>query len=303
MKNVLITGSSNGFGYLAAQTLSRHGFKVWATMRDSNGRNQPKKQALEKMAADENLSLKVIDLDVSSDSSIQNAIQSITSEDKKIDVLINNAGVMYVGITEAYSIEQAQKQFDVNFFGVMRTTKAVLPFMRKAEDGLIINTTSLAGRLAFPYFGLYSASKSAVEAYSQALRYELAPFGVDICIVEPGPFGTNLLYSGPKEEGVSTLNEYGDFKDVPSAMLKNFEGFYQSDDALSPQLIADEYLRIIQLPKGERPTRTVSGIDYGTINYNELTQPIQDALVKDALGMGHLLTTKSIILYANQELN
>ena len=293
MENVLITGSSNGFGYLASQTLSRQGFKVWASMRDSNGRNQAKKQALVKMAAAENLSLEVIDLDVSSESSIQNAIQNIILEDKKIDVLINNAGVMYVGITEAYSIEQAQKQFDVNFFGIMRTTKAVLPFMRKEENGLIINTTSLAGRLAFPYFGIYCASKSAVEAYSQSLRYELAPFGVDICIVEPGPFGTNLLYSGPKEDSVSTLNEYGEFKDVPHAMLKNFEGFYQSDDALSPQLVADEYLRIIQLPKGQRPTRTVSGIDYGTKNYNELTQPIQDALVKEALGMEHLLTTKS----------
>ena len=293
MKNVLITGTSNGFGNLAAKTLSRNGFKVWASMRNTQSRNLSKKQELEEFAIEQSLSLKVIDLDVTHQQSIDNAIQTIISEDGKIDILINNAGMMYVGITEAYSIEQAQKQFDVNFFGIIRTTKAVLPYMRERSDGLIINTTSLAGRLSFPYFGLYCASKFAVEAYTQSLRYELAPFGTEVCIVEPGPFGTNLLYSGPREADSHILEQYGEFKSVPQVMLKNFEQFYETADAVPPQLVADTYLDLIKMQKGKRPVRTVVGIDYGTVNYNKLTQPIQDALVKDGLNMENLLSIKN----------
>ncbi|PWL40455.1 short-chain dehydrogenase/reductase [Flagellimonas aquimarina] len=290
MKNIVITGSSSGFGYLTALSAAKEGHKVWATMRNTNGKNAPKKKELEQLATNENLQIKVIELDVSDSLSIEKAINNIVAEDGNIDVLVNNAGFMFVGITEAYSIDQIQQQFDVNFFGIARMIKAVSPHMRKAGDGLIINTTSLAGRLAFPYFGIYCASKHAVEAYSQSLRYELAPFGVEVSIVEPGPFGTNLLFTGPEEADKNTIEQYGDFKEVPHAMLKNFESFFNSEDALDPQLVADDTLKLIQMEKGTRPARTVSGIDYGTVEYNEKTQPIQDALIKETLQMEHLLT-------------
>lgn len=258
-------------------------------MRNANGKNAERKKELEQLASKESLQLQVLELDVTHSASIDKAVETIIAEDGTIDVLVNNAGVMFVGITEAYSLEQVQKQFDVNFFGIARMVKAVTPHMRKAGDGLIINTTSLAGRLAFPYFGVYCASKHAVEAYSQSLRYELAPFGVEVCIVEPGPFGTNLLFTGPKEADEITFEAYGDFKEVPHAMLKNFEGFFDSEDAMDPQLVADDTLKLIEMAKGTRPTRTVSGIDYGTVEYNAKTQPIQDALLKDTLQMEHLL--------------
>ena len=289
-KNVLITGSSSGFGYLTAISAAKAGQKVWATMRNVEGKNRKKKEELEQIALEGNLQIRVLELDVTNSESIDQAVQTIIAEDGNIDVLVNNAGVMFVGITEAYSLEQIQKQFDVNFFGIARMVKAVTPHMRNSGDGLIINTTSLAGRLAFPYFGVYCASKHAVEAYSQSLRYELAPFGVEVCIVEPGPFGTNLLFTGPKEADQNTFEAYGEFKDVPQAMLKNFEGFFDSEDAINPQLVADDTLKLIEMEKGTRPTRTVSGIDYGTVEYNAKTQPIQDALVKEALQMEHLLT-------------
>ncbi|MCL6273651.1 SDR family oxidoreductase [Muricauda sp. 2012CJ35-5] len=289
-KNVLITGSSSGFGYLTAISAAKAGQKVWATMRNVEGKNRKKKEELEQIALEGKLQIRVLELDVTNSESIDQAVQTIIAEDGNIDVLVNNAGVMFVGITEAYSLEQIQKQFDVNFFGIARMVKAVTPHMRNSGDGLIINTTSLAGRLAFPYFGVYCASKHAVEAYSQSLRYELAPFGVEVCIVEPGPFGTNLLFTGPKEADQNTFEAYGEFKDVPQAMLKNFEGFFDSEDAINPQLVADDTLKLIEMEKGTRPTRTVSGIDYGTVEYNAKTQPIQDALVKEALQMEHLLT-------------
>lgn len=293
MKNVLITGASNGFGFLASKTIARKGYKVWASMRNTTDKNADKKAELEQLAATENLELKVIDLDVTKDESVHNAINSIIAEDGKVDVLVNNAGVMYVGITEAYGMDQVHQQMDVNFYGAIRLTKAVLPHMRKAGDGLIINTSSLAGRLSFPYFGVYNASKFALEGYSQALRFEVAPFGIDVSIVEPGPFGTNLLYSGPKEQDSSVLESYHEFRDVPAAMLKNFEGFFSTEEAPDPILVVNDYLGLIETPKGERQARVVSGIDYGVVQYNESVKPIEESLVTEVLQMGHLLTVNS----------
>ena len=291
-KTVVITGSSSGFGYLTTLSLARKGYKVWATMRNSQTKNASKKEELLKLAQEEKLQISVVDMDVNSDDSVSKAIDFIVRADGTIDYLINNAGYMFVGITEAYSIQQAKDQFETNFFGILRTTKAVAPYMRKQEDGLIINVTSLAGRLSFPYFGIYCASKHAVEAYSQALRYELAPFGVEVCVVEPGPFGTNLLFTGPKEEDQEVFNAYGDHKNVPHAMLKNFEGFYASDQAPDPKLVSDEITALVEAEKGTRKERVVAGIDYGVIDLNDKVAPIQEALVKDALQMEHLITVK-----------
>ncbi len=290
MKNVLITGTSSGFGYLTTLTLARHGYKVWASMRNPEGKNAAKKEALLRIAQSEDLNIRVVDLDVTQDVSVQSAVQQVIHEDGKVDVLVNNAGVMFVGLSEAYSLEQAHEQFDINFFGILRTTKAVLPHMRAAQSGLIINVSSLAGRLTFPYFGIYCASKHAVESYSQALSYELAPFGIEVSVNEPGPFGTGLLYSGPQEADEAVRKAYGDFKDVPQQMLKNFEGFFDTEQAPKPQMVADDILQVIQKPRGQRPFRVVSGIDYGTVDYNEKVAPIQESLVKESLQMENLLT-------------
>jgi NAD(P)-dependent dehydrogenase (short-subunit alcohol dehydrogenase family) len=289
MKKVLITGSSSGFGYLTTLTLARKGYKVWATMRDSNGKNSEKRAAFETLAKDETLDITVAELDVTSDVSVKELTARIIQEDGSLDVLVNNAGVMYVGITEAYSLEQVQEQFDTNFFGVVRTTKAFLPLIKNSSDGTIINISSLAGRLVFPYFGVYCASKFALEAYTESLRYELKPLNVDVSIVEPGPFPTSLLHSGPKEEDSIALESYGETSGVPSAMLQNFGEFFKSDDAPNPQEIADSVLEVLETKKGNRPIRKVTGIDYGTNELNESTATIQENHIKNNLQMGHLI--------------
>ena len=289
-ETVVITGSSSGFGYLTALTLARQGYKVWATMRQSDSKNAKNKADLLSAAQNESLYLKVADMDVTDDESVARTIAAIAENEGSIDYLVNNAGSMFVGITEAYSIDQARQQFETNFFGILRTTKAVTPIMRQQKHGLIINVTSLAGRVTFPYFGIYCASKYAVEAYSQSMRYELAPFGVEVSVVEPGPFGTNLLYSGPEEADKSVLEAYGDHKEVPRAMLRNFEQFFATDQAPDPQLVADAIAELVVAPKGQRSERVVAGIDYGVIELNDKVAPIQEALIKEALQMGHLLT-------------
>lgn len=277
MKNVVITGSSNGFGLKAAMDFADKGLKVFATMRKPNGKNAEKKAELEAHSAH----IKVVDMDVTNEISVKEAMDSILAEVGNIDILINNAGIMYLGITEAFSVEQARFQMETNYYGAIRTMQAVLPSMRNSGSGLIINTSSLVGRMSPPFFGTYTATKHALEGYSQALRYEVSPFGVDVVVVEPGPFGTGLLASGQVPANNEVLESYGELAGVPSAMGENFAQMLQSEDAPDPQWVVDAYLKLVDMPFGSRPTRTVVGITWGVDEINDLTQSIQDRVLKE----------------------
>lgn len=277
MKNIIITGSSSGFGLKATKDFADKGNKVFATMRNPNGKNAIAKAELESHSTH----IKVVDMDVTNDASVKEAMSTILAEAGNIDILINNAGIMYLGITEAFTVEQAKFQMETNYFGAIRVMQAVLPSMRKAGSGLIINTSSLVGRMSPPFFGTYTATKHALEGYSQALRYEVSPFGVDIVLVEPGPFGTGLLASGQAPAHSEVLETYGELAGVPTAMGENFAQMLQSEDAPDPQWVVDAYLKLAEQPFGSRPTRTVVGITWGTDEINNLTQPIQDRILKE----------------------
>lgn len=277
MKSVIITGSSSGFGLKAAKDFADKGWKVYATMRKPDAKNSEKKAELENHSTN----IKVVDLDVSMDDSVKHAMEGIMAEAGKVDMLINNAGIMYLGITEAFSVEQAKQQMEVNYYGAIRTMQAVLPSMRKQGSGLIINTSSLVGRVSPPFFGTYTATKHALEGYVQGLRYEVSPFGVDIVMVEPGPFGTGLLASGQAPAHEEVLSSYGELANVPSAMAESFSQLLQSDQAPDPQWVVDAYLNLAEMPTGKRPTRTVVGITWGVDEMNKLTQPIQDNVLKE----------------------
>jgi NAD(P)-dependent dehydrogenase (short-subunit alcohol dehydrogenase family) len=277
MKNIIITGSSSGFGFKAAKDFADKGNKVFATMRKPDGKNAEKKAELEGHSSN----IKVLDMDVTDDTSVKNAINAVLAEASNIDIVINNAGIMYLGITEAFSVEQAKFQMETNYFGAIRVMQAVLPNMRKSGAGLIINTSSLVGRMSPPFFGTYTATKHALEGYSQALRYEVSPFGVDIVLVEPGPFGTGLLASGQAPAHSEVLETYGELAGVPTTMGENFAQMLQSEDAPDPQWVVDAYLKLAEMPTGKRPTRTVVGITWGVDEINELTQSIQDRVLKE----------------------
>lgn len=277
MKSVIITGSSNGFGLKAAKDFANKGYQVFATMRNPSGKNANAKAELESHSTQ----IKVVDMDVTKEDSVKEAMTTILAQSGNIDVLINNAGIMYIGITEAYSVEQARFQMETNYFGAIRVMQSVLPLMRKAGTGLIINTSSLVGRITGPFFGTYAATKHALEAYSQGLRYELSPFGIDVVLVEPGPFGTGLLASGQIPAHTDVLESYGELAGIPTAMSESFAQMLQSEDAPDPQWVVDAYLKLAELPFGSRPTRTVVGLTWGTDKINELTQPIQDSILKE----------------------
>ena len=286
-KVILVTGSSNGIGRLTVATLARQGHTVYASMRDANGRNAAARTELQQLAKDENLDLNVIELDVTDDTSVEKAVADIIKNAGRVDVLVNNAGVMNIGITEGFTLEQVQRQFDVNFFGAVRMNRAVLPHMRKQGDGLLVQISSLAGRVVLPFFGIYNASKFAVEAMSEAYRYDLSGWGIDSVIVEPGPYDSNLLETIPWPEDKQRLEEYTELAGAPEKMIANFAELEKSDDARNPQEVADAISELIVTPTGQRPLRTVVGIDFGVTGLNEAAAPFQRGLL-EALEMQHM---------------
>src|SRR5260370_32630407 len=188
-KTILITGASSGFGRDTAETLSRAGHMVYASMRGTEGKNREAAEALGK------LGIMTVELDVSDDASVEAGVKKVLVEAGKIDVLVNNAGIMSAGVTEAFTAEQAKVIFDTNVIGLLRLTRAVLPSMRENRDGLIINVGSVLGRVTFPFFGIYGASKFAVEALTDSLRYEVSQPGVEAAGGQPSAYPTTFLTS------------------------------------------------------------------------------------------------------------
>ncbi len=184
----VVTGSSSGVGYETALILARNGFLTYATMR-----NTEKGESLNSITKKENIPIKILQLDVTDESSVNTAIKTIYDETGQIDVLINNAGYGLVGAFEDVSMEEIKSQFETNFFGLIRVTQAVLPIMRNQNSGRIVNISSGAGRFGYPTGSIYVSTKFAVEGLSEAIAYEVEPFGVKIILVEPGVIRTNFF--------------------------------------------------------------------------------------------------------------
>ena len=186
----LITGCSSGIGYETALTLARNGFCTYAGVR-----NTKNSEILEKKIAKEKLDLNILQLDVNDRSSIENAVNQIKTEEKRIDVLINNAGYGLVGFFEELRLDEIRSQFETNFFGVLTVTKKIIPLMREQKSGTIVNISSGAGQVGFPGISAYVSTKFAIEGFSESLMYELFPFGIRVIIIEPGVIKTNFFHN------------------------------------------------------------------------------------------------------------
>jgi len=187
-KNVLISGCSTGIGYAIAETLARNGYSVYATMR-----NPQKAPALAELAKKENLPLTVLTMDVDDGESVKSAVNEVIAKAGQIDVLVNNAGIGFIGSVEEMPFDIFESTMQTNFFGALRCIQAVLPAMRKRNSGHIINITSVAGKIFSPCHGSYGASKAALEALSESLASEVAPFGIMVSVVEPGVIDTPII--------------------------------------------------------------------------------------------------------------
>jgi len=280
-KTVLITGASSGFGRDTAQTLARTGHRVFATMRDPQTKNLDQARTLRAQ------NIEVVELDVSSDVSVERAVEEVLRNAGRIEVLINNAGVASAGITEAFTPDQAKVIFNTNVVGLLRTTRAVLPAMRRQRDGLIINVGSILGRVTFPFFGIYGASKFAVEALTDSLRYEVSQLGVEVTLVQPSAYPTSMYSNLQQPADPDRTGAYGAIGEIPGALFKHFVTLFQSSGAPNPHDVAEAIARLVAQPKGTRPARTVVGSAFGSDTVNAQTAPVQ-AHVIEALGLAHL---------------
>ena len=189
-KVAVVTGSSSGIGFETSLTLARSGFFTYATMR-----NLGKGASIKSVATKEGLPIRIAQLDVTEDGSINDAVHSIISDVGKIDILVNNAGYGLNGAFEDLAMEEIKAQFETNLFGVIRVTQAVLPIMRKQKSGIIVNISSGAGRFGYPGGSAYVSTKFAIEGLSESMAYELEPFGIRVVLVEPGVIKTNFVNS------------------------------------------------------------------------------------------------------------
>lgn len=194
---------------------------------------------------------------------------------------------MPIGITEGFTDEQLNEQFALNFFGPVRLCRAVLPQMRERKSGLIVHVSSILRRVLFPFCGIYCASKFAVEAYAGVLHYELKGLGVDSVLVEPGPYPTNLLVNSPAPSDLARVREYGGLPSSCEQFVNHFKESLASEGAPNPQEIADTILRLIELPPGHRPLRSVCGSDFGSSEINRHNLQVQARLLH-GLGMSAL---------------
>ena len=278
-KTILVTGSSRGIGKLTVKTLAAHGHRVYAAMRDIDGRNAAAAIELKNYAADHGYHLRPVQLDVSIPEEAAKLVAAIEA-DGPLDVLVNNAGVMPVGVTEAFTIDQMKSYFDVNMFGLATLSQAVLPGMRARRNGLLIHLSSSAGRLSIPYFGVYCASKWAMEAYAESLNYELDPFNIQSVLVEPSGHATDLVATAPAPDSESVLTEYGEHAQGRTKMLGMFNDiFAQGHAANDAQNVANRIAQLIEM-EGLRPIRSQVGDDMGVTAINEATAPIQSSLIR-----------------------
>ncbi|ABG32062.1 SDR family NAD(P)-dependent oxidoreductase [Roseobacter denitrificans] len=278
-KTILITGASRGIGHLASLALAAHGHRVYAGMRDIAGSNKDAASAMQAQAQAERLNLVPLELDVTNAQACQTAIDKIEA-DGPLDVLVNNAGVMPVGLTEAFTMEQAKDVFDVNVYGIMRLTRAALPCMRARKSGLVINLSSSAGRFGMPYFGIYCASKWAVEAYSEALHHELETFGITCVLIEPSGHGTDLVTTAPAPQDTARLEAYGDLAAGRERLLDMFGHMFATDlIGTDANNVATAIAQLIEMP-GARPMRVQVGHDMGVSAVNEAVAPLQAKLIE-----------------------
>lgn len=250
-KVAVVTGSSSGIGFETSLLLSRMGFYTYATMRNLN-----KSQKINDVAEKENLSLKVLKLDVTDDNSVKNAFRQIKEESSRIDVLVNNAGYGIVGAVEDLSLEEFKSQFETNFFGVIRVTKEVIPLMRNQGYGSIINVSSVGGKIGIPLNSTYISSKFALEGLSESMRYELKQFGVDVILIEPGvvktSFFENVKVVLNTNNTTNTNKKTPVYSELSQKLFESFEPMIKSNSASLPSDVAKVIYQAI-----ESPTRQV----------------------------------------------
>lgn len=221
---VLITGASSGVGQSTARLLSQRGYQVFGTSRNP-------------AAAEHIPGVEMLPLDVRADDSVRACLDAVTQMAGRLDILVNNAGYELAGALEEISVDEAKAQFETNFFGIVRMVRAVLPMMRRQTHGQIITISSLSGISPIPFMGIYSASKFAVEGYTEALRHELRPFGIRVSLIEPGFLHTPM--TSHRQVTAERIADYEPWRQRSFDAIRAYE-----EKGPGPELVAETVLRI-----------------------------------------------------------
>jgi NAD(P)-dependent dehydrogenase (short-subunit alcohol dehydrogenase family) len=253
----VVTGSSSGNGFETSLLLAKNGFYTYATMR-----NLEKSARIKEVAKKDSLPIEVLQLDVTDDKSVTDAIDVISNRQGRIDVLVNNAGYEQHGPVEELSMEEIKTQFETNFFGAVRVMKAVLPMMRKQRSGTIVNVSSIGGKIGVPLNSAYVGSKFALEGFSESMKYELEGFGIKVILIEPGAVNTNYLENSRQAQ--KAMNPDSPYAELSKMVSEGVRERFKETSSSSPMQVAEVILTAI---KSEKPnTRYLVGNDAIAIN-------------------------------------
>jgi NAD(P)-dependent dehydrogenase (short-subunit alcohol dehydrogenase family) len=264
-KRILVTGASGAVGRATCDLLVARGHNVAGTMRSRGGKNEEVSRALEAQG------VAIIEMDVTDDASVDAGVAATLEALGGLDVVFNNAGIGSYGIQELFSADEMHRVFDVNVYGVQRVMRAVLPHLRGQGSGTIVYTSSLIGRVAIPFYATYCASKWALEAVAQSYRAELARFGIDSVIVEPGALPTAFL-----EGLLQPRDQSDDYAPETAALEPSLRGMVEwlkTNPKQRPEMVAGIVADAIETPPGDKPFRVIadhSGMGDAITGYNDL---------------------------------
>lgn len=284
-KTVLISGTNSGFGYLAAGLLASKGYKVTAAMRNTAGKNAA---VAAQLAAMPNIT--VVDFEATDTASINRAVEGIIAKEGRLDVLINNAGFFAMGIAESFTEDDLRHIHDVNVVGPWRFIRAAMPHFRQQRDGLIVTVSSSLARFSSPYMTAYASAKHGLEGLLEGMKYEVKPFGIEIALIEPGVFPTQVFNNAIVGSDASVNAGYGPAATITDDIRGNLKNLFASGHAADPLLVAEAMLKLIEMEKGKRPLRTP--VDPAASIFTEranAAQAVEYANFLRASGMGRLL--------------
>ena len=294
-KVIVITGASSGFGALTARALSRAGHTVYATMRETTGRNASQVEEAKKFSQENRVDLRTIELDVASQDSVDAAIHQIVKDDGRIDVMIHNAGHMVFGPAEAFTPEQLAELYDVNVLSTQRVNRAALPQLRKQRNGLVvwISSSSAAGGTP-PYLAPYFAAKAGMDALAVIYARELSRWGIETSIIVPGAFtgGTNHFAHAGSPADAARAGEYeaGPYKGFADEVLQGLSSIVPPDADVSA--VAEAIVRVVDTPFGKRPFRVhIDPTQDGAEVVNMVSDRVRAELLR-RIGLGDLLTPR-----------
>jgi NAD(P)-dependent dehydrogenase (short-subunit alcohol dehydrogenase family) len=298
MKNIIVvTGASSGFGALAARALAEAGHTVYASMRETTGRNAPQVDAVRKFAAGHNADLRAIELDVASQESTDAAIRQIVAENGRLDVVIHNAGHMVFGPAEAFTPEQLAYVYDVNVLSTQRVNRAALPQLRKQRRGLLVWVSSSSTRGGTPpYLAPYFAAKAAMDALAVSYAAELTRWGIETSIVVPGAFtaGTNHFANAGSPGDKARVAEYeaGPYARLGDDILKGLAATAPADADVAE--VARAIVKVVDMPFGKRPFRVhIDPAQDGAEIVNSVADRVRAELLR-RIGLGDLLSPAAL---------